>query len=709
MARSDAVWGIDIGQSALKALRCRPHDDKQRLVADAFDYVEYPRILSQPEADPVQLVKDAINEFLSRNKVRGDRVAVSVPGQSGLARFIKLPPVESKKIPDIVKYEARQQIPFPLEDVVWDYQQMPGGSEADGFVLETEVGLFAMKRDQVYRALKPFTEAGIEVDLLQLTPLALFNMIVFDQMPELPPPEAYNPDDPPPSVVLLSMGTDTTDLVVTNGYRVWQRSIPLGGNHFTKALTKELKLTFAKAEQTKRNAAAHENPKALFQAMRPVFTDLATEMDRSLKFFGTIDRTAKIGKIYGLGNVLKLPGLQRFIQQNIGIEVVKLDQFAQLEGPGIVDAPAFKQNLLAFSTAYGLCIQALRDPKIRTNLIPREILQDRLIRSKKPWAVAAAAALLLGMTGSYLGAWRQYSSANPVDFQSAMAEADRVAGDAGRFKSDFDSSKSGFTATKDLGRQLIIDPDARTNWLKVVRAVNAALPRDELPRDGGEQPEKIGDRNQLQIVSVDCAQYDDLAAWFSSPSIGKAWQDMQDLEKQFAPKASAPATTPVVDPNNPETAATDGTAASTDGAPPDGAPPDGASTDPAAAGDGAASGPTGPGWVFTLRGYHYHNLTSKPDDSKEAYVIKTLIENLRQKEIDTPEGKVPVGDLGIGYPVIIHNGRLEPATLTNALGEPVDPKTQNVDGMFQFIVKFTWQPPTKEGAAPADATATAGL
>ena len=70
-----------------------------------------------------------------------------------------------------------------------------------------------------------------------------------------------DPDDPPASVVVLSMGTETTDLVVTNGFRVWQRSIPLGGNHFTKQLTKELKLTFAKAEHLKRNARQAEDPK----------------------------------------------------------------------------------------------------------------------------------------------------------------------------------------------------------------------------------------------------------------------------------------------------------------------------------------------------------------------------------------------------------------------------------------------------------------
>ena len=89
-------------------------------------------------------------QILSRNSVTGDRVAISVGGHAGLVRFIRLPPVEAKKIPDIVKYEARQQIPFDLNDVIWDYQRMGGGSEEEGFALEAEIGLFAMKRDAVF-------------------------------------------------------------------------------------------------------------------------------------------------------------------------------------------------------------------------------------------------------------------------------------------------------------------------------------------------------------------------------------------------------------------------------------------------------------------------------------------------------------------------------------------------------------------------------
>src|SRR5258708_20341440 len=136
------VWGIDLGQCALKAIRLELINGQ--VTATAFDYIEHPKILSQPDADPDQLTREALEQFLSRNKLHGDMVAIAVPGQSGLARFVKLPPVEEKKIADIVKFEAKQQIPFNLDEVVWDYQKIGSGNVVDGFALETEIGLFPL-------------------------------------------------------------------------------------------------------------------------------------------------------------------------------------------------------------------------------------------------------------------------------------------------------------------------------------------------------------------------------------------------------------------------------------------------------------------------------------------------------------------------------------------------------------------------------------
>src|SRR5881275_2195420 len=180
------VWGIDLGQCALKALRVEMTDGE--VTATAFDYIEYPKILSQPDADPDELTREALNKFLSRNTLRGDTVVIAVPGQSGLARFVKLPPVEEKKIGDIVKFEAKQQIPFPLDEVVWDYQKVGSGEVTDGFAMETEIGLFAMKRDQISRSLAHFQDVNVEVHVIQMAPLALCNYVAYDLLNKGGPP-----------------------------------------------------------------------------------------------------------------------------------------------------------------------------------------------------------------------------------------------------------------------------------------------------------------------------------------------------------------------------------------------------------------------------------------------------------------------------------------------------------------------------------------
>ena len=235
--------------------------------------------------------------------------------------------------------------------------------------------------------------------------------------------------------MVLSLGTDTTDLVITNGYRVWQRSVPLGGSHFTKALTKELRLTFAKAEHLKKNATQAEDPKAVFQAMRPVFNDLLTEMQRSIGYFTSIDRGAKIGRVIALGNAMKLPGLQKYLSQNLGYPVAEVENVSRRSsGRRSSTAPAFKENLLSFAVCYGLVLQGMEKSKLSTNLLPPEIVTDRMIRDKKPWAVALAAMLLLGCTVNFLAHWRAWSSVREDKFSQAFSETNNIASTAARYK-----------------------------------------------------------------------------------------------------------------------------------------------------------------------------------------------------------------------------------------------------------------------------------
>src|SRR5438270_12692314 len=212
------VWGIDLGQCGLKAIRLVESDGQ--VTVSAFDFVEHPKILSQPDADPDQLTREALEKFLSRNQLKGDVVCISVPGQSGLARFVKLPPVEEKKIGDIVRFEAKQQIPFNLDEVVWDYQKLSSGQVTDGFAMETELGLFAMKRDTVNRYLQHFKDVNVEVHVVQMAPLCLCNYVAYDLLGVGADTEAAEAAGKKPCVVALDIGADSSNLIVTDGRRI---------------------------------------------------------------------------------------------------------------------------------------------------------------------------------------------------------------------------------------------------------------------------------------------------------------------------------------------------------------------------------------------------------------------------------------------------------------------------------------------------------
>src|SRR6185369_8970964 len=115
--------------------------------------------------------------------------------------------------------------------------------------------------------------------------------------------------------------------------------------------------------------------------MRPVFGELLGEVQRSLSFFQNLDRTAKLGRVVPLGNAMKLRGLHKYLAQNLGLEVTEFEKYQQLDGPAVINAPKFKENMLSFSVCYGLAVQALEKGRLNTNLLPREIIKDRMIRA----------------------------------------------------------------------------------------------------------------------------------------------------------------------------------------------------------------------------------------------------------------------------------------------------------------------------------------
>jgi len=591
MAQKRAAWGIDIGQSSFKAIKLQYSEATEQVVATAFDYIQYPKILSQPDAIPEEIVSDAMKTFLSRNEVADDLLAISVPGHSSLARFIQLPPVESSRLAEIVKYEARQQIPFALEEVIWDFQPLGSGVEESGYLLDAEVGLFAMKRDQVHNSMRPFINNKLEIELVQTAPLALYNVLSYDEL-GIKRGEAVHPRDE--YTIVLDMGCDNTTLMISNGPKIWIRNIPVGGNHFTRALTKEMKLSFAKAEHLKCNATKSPDPRAVFQALRPVFNDYVSEIQRSIGFFSSVNRQAKVNKVVGLGNGFKLAGLQKFLQQNLQYEVEKPDGFKSLAGDSVVNSSLFVDNVLSFAVPYGLALQALEVTRIRTTLLPPEIATARMVRRKKPWAVLTAAGVLVGASVAMVGNGMSYGVVNSPYFTEAEEKAKTFGGTVSGAVTAYDGEKATFAGAKKTIEELVVGRRSM-DWMELFNAINDCLPYDENPA-----AKPIPLRDVVSITNISCKKEPDVSKWFTTIT---------------APSMQTPRQTML--------------------------PAD------------LAAPPSGAGHIVTIHGMHWHHDPGDPQGKDVLYLQRTLLANLQKAMLERSGFTRDVGRMGISHATVL--------------------------------------------------------
>jgi len=729
MAKNQTVWGIDIGNTSLKALRCSLAGEPGKVEAVACDFIEHSKVLSQPGTDAAEVVAETLQTFLGRNTTKGDRIAISVSGQNTISRFLPLPPVDPKKIPDVIRYEAKQWLPFDINDVVFDFQPLskPVRDDFDGNLMDATVGMFAIKRDIAAKALAPYLKQSVDVDSIQSSPIALYNFMLFDQLP--PPIEAADDDTPRESLITLCIGTDATDVVITNGETVWIRNIPLGGNSFTKALTRELQLTFSKAEYLKRNVTSSkdvEEQKRVIMAMRPVFNDMVNEVNRSLEYYQTINRKAKFQKIVALGNASKLPGLRQFIAQNLGYEVARLNQFNHLIGAEVVDTQLFKDNLASFAVCYGLAIQQLGISALRTNLIPRDVLLDRIIREKKPWVLAAAASLLLGITVQYAGVTSAYNSVVNDAYTRAEEKAKSVQTYSSDMKSKTSQAVDAFNSVDEIGKKLTSNVEGRITWLELLRAVNAALPQSQpgaevLPL--GQRPPftsaSFAKMDRIFIESIEAISVSSLADWFTPlKENNRYYPDDEELEALMnassatgdGTNGNTVATTPSAqtppangDTENGEvampvrspsqlteeerfglvTGPEDGDGASSVG---------GSSSSSSYSGDSSSlsvSVSPATAKVVQIVGYFYHNPSTAnefAEDGGEAYLRKTLLRNLKFAEVELllpleeqeagmpPKTKiVKMSELGISYPTLLYVPNVVEQKMVNP--DLLDPRT----------------------------------
>ena len=454
MASSNVCWGIEIGAGAVKALKVVLEGDQLK-VAD-FAYIPHTRVLSTPDIDQDDAKRVALGRLVSEYDLSKATIAVSVPGHSAFARFAKLPPVEPKKVPDIVKFEAVQQIPFPLEDVEWDYQTFMSPDSPD-----IEVGIFAITKQRIASELAILGDVNLTPDVVTLSPVAVYNAIAYD----------LQFTESSPGTILLDVGTTSTDLIIADTGRVWVRTFPIGGHDFTNALVEAFKLGYPKAEKLKREAEKSKHARHVFQALRPVFSDLVQDVQRSIGYYQSMHPDSNLERLIGMGSTFQLPGLRKYLKQQLGMHVYRIEQFKRLESEG-PNAAEFESHALNFVTAYGLATQGLDMAALKANLMPLEVTKKAMWASKGKWFAAAAGLSLVATGAMFIRPFMDntYTTMNPPqEISQATTLANRLTNEARQAGVTDDVSQSAKIA------ELMSLYEGRGVYLDLVGDVDAML------------------------------------------------------------------------------------------------------------------------------------------------------------------------------------------------------------------------------------------
>src|SRR4029453_17226834 len=111
-----------------------------------------------------------LREIMAELRIKNGAVNSAFPAQSVFARFVKLPSLEHEKLEKVIAFEAQQNVPFPIDDVVWDYQVVGGGLDE-----QIQVILVAIKHDLLDGVNGAVEETGLHTSTIDLAPMALYN------------------------------------------------------------------------------------------------------------------------------------------------------------------------------------------------------------------------------------------------------------------------------------------------------------------------------------------------------------------------------------------------------------------------------------------------------------------------------------------------------------------------------------------------------
>jgi len=340
---SDIV-GIDLGLGSIKVVAL--NKSGENFVLSAVGEIKTPNsewMKSDSTKKSVEDVGVALRNLLKDLKISGRQAVTALPEYEIVSRLVSLPPLKESEIKDALRFEAETFVPYPLDQVSIDYEVIE--EDQAGRLM---VFAIAAKNDLISNYIKIFKTAGI--DLLAIESPAVSMRRILKQMATASV-----------ATMLVEIGEKYSEIVAfRNGNIYFARSMPVGGESLTRAISVNLGLDMASAEEYKKAYGIKEMELEgkIKNSIMPVFSSMVEEIRRAMAQYNEgSDKAIELLVLSGGGS--KMPGFAEELTRLLGIEVQVIQPFLKIDSTQIVLPIDLNVDGYKFSTAAGLAMRGM--------------------------------------------------------------------------------------------------------------------------------------------------------------------------------------------------------------------------------------------------------------------------------------------------------------------------------------------------------------
>ncbi len=466
MLNSNSFLAVDFGAGSLKLAEFETNE-AGGLVLKQYA-IKSLGLEGSQETKRETLILKTLQELISSLGIKAKDINVCAPGFHVFSKFVKLPPVEASKVTQIIQYEAQQNVPFPLAEVVWDYQIL--GTTAGG---ELEVLLVAIKSDIVEGLFRTASASGLQLQICDVSPAALCNSFRF------------NYGELEDCTMLLDIGAKTSNLLFFEKGKVFARSINLGANSITQDFANEAKLKFDMADKIKVDegfvslGGAYEEPENQHQAAiskiaRQFMTRLHIQVNQTMQFYRGQQGGTAPQRLFLSGGAAIMPYTAQFFAEKLSVPVEYFNPFRNVQIDPGVNLEELSRVAHSLGEVVGLGLRNMANCPVELNLMPESTLRWQSFNQKKPYFIATLASLaLMALAVGFL--FNKLATVKKDQLEKIQPTITQLQSKEQSFKRAYGDLEK-ITANADQYSQWL---EERYMWADVLREVRAALIRAE--------------------------------------------------------------------------------------------------------------------------------------------------------------------------------------------------------------------------------------